>query len=46
VRYLALRDLLELSPDDPELSSAREAAHKQGPIATILARDEPAGVLG
>jgi hypothetical protein len=36
VRYLALRDLLDYPPDDPELAAAREAAHTQGPIAAIL----------
>jgi hypothetical protein len=36
VRYLALRDLKDLSPDDRELRAARKAAHRQGPIATIL----------
>ncbi|MBN1657178.1 MAG: nitrogen fixation protein NifH [Anaerolineae bacterium] len=42
VRYLALRDLLALPEDDPELQSARQAAHTDGPIATILdAMDEP-----
>ncbi len=32
VRYLALRDLLELSRDDPELKEAKTEAHKNGPI--------------
>ena len=36
VRYLALRDLMELSADDRELRVARKAAYQQGPIATIL----------
>jgi hypothetical protein len=36
VRYLALRDLLERPPADPELRAARTAAHKKGPIATVL----------
>ena len=41
-RYLALRDLLDLPNDDPELASARKAAHTGGPIAAILAEmDEP-----
>ncbi len=43
VRYLALRDLMELSADDRELRTARKAAHKQGPIAAILAEMEEAG---
>lgn len=38
VRYLALRDLLDLPPDDQKLKSARKAAHKEGPIATVLAK--------
>jgi hypothetical protein len=37
VRYLALRDLLRLPPDDPELVEARTTAHREGPIAAILA---------
>ena len=36
VRYLALRDLLDLPQDDAELRAARQAAHTQGPIAAIL----------
>jgi hypothetical protein len=36
VRYLALRDLLDLSPEDPKLLAAQQAAHMHGPIATIL----------
>lgn len=36
VRYLALRDLLSLPPDDPELQAARRQAHEKGPIATVL----------
>lgn len=43
VRYLALRDLLERPADDPELVSARKAAHTQGPIATILDAMHPEG---
>jgi hypothetical protein len=43
VRYLALRDLLELSADDRELRTARKAAHQHGPIAAILAEMAPAG---
>ena len=37
VRYLALRDLLDLEPADPELLAARAQAHQNGPIAQILA---------
>jgi hypothetical protein len=36
VRYLALRDLLDLPADDPELLAAQSAAHTQGPIAIVL----------
>ena len=36
VRYLALRDLLKLPADDPELLAARAEAHTRGPIAHIL----------
>jgi hypothetical protein len=43
VRYLALRDLLECTATDSELRSACKAAHKEGPIATILAEMEQAG---
>lgn len=43
VRYLALRDLLELPQDDPELTTARRTAHQQGPIAAILAQMDQAG---
>ena len=37
VRYLALRDQLDLPPDDKKVKSARKAAHKEGPIAQVLA---------
>ncbi len=43
VRYLAMRDLLELPSDDPRLRSARKFAHKEGPIAAVLARMEKEG---
>jgi len=43
VRYLALRDLINLPADDAEMKSARRKAHKEGPIAEILSRMEPAG---
>ena len=43
VRYLALRDLLDLSPDDRELRSARNAAHRDGPIAEILSHMDNEG---
>ena len=35
VRYLALRDLVE-NVSEAELSAAREAAHREGPIVAIL----------
>jgi hypothetical protein len=41
VRYLALRDLLDLSADDAGLVAAQELAHREGPIARVLeAMDE------
>jgi hypothetical protein len=43
VRYLALRDLLDLPPDDKKLKSARKSAHKEGPIAMILSNMEKEG---
>jgi hypothetical protein len=43
VRYLALRDLLELSSDDTELKEAQIDAHKNGPITTVLDNMNPDG---
>ncbi len=43
VRYLAMRDLLDLSPNDPKLKSARKSAHKDGPIAHILSKMDAEG---
>jgi hypothetical protein len=43
VRYLALRDLVGLAQDDPDLEAARKAAHTQGPIAAILDQMAPDG---
>jgi hypothetical protein len=43
VRYLALRDLLDLQPEDSELKSGRKKAHKEGPIATVLSHMEKEG---
>jgi hypothetical protein len=43
VRYLAMRDLLNCSPDDPELIDAQVQAHKTGPIAAILSNMNDAG---
>jgi hypothetical protein len=36
VRYLVMRDLLCLAPDDMDLKSARVKAHREGPIFTVL----------
>ena len=36
VRYLAIRDLLDLPVDDKELKKARKLAHREGPIAHVL----------
>ena len=36
IRYLAMRDLLDLSPDDGELKAIRKSAHKEGPIPVVL----------
>ena len=41
VRYLALRDLAEGGA--AELRAARKAAHRDGPIAAVLAKMDPAG---
>jgi hypothetical protein len=38
VRYLAMRDLLDLPPDDKKLKTARKLAHKEGPIPHILSK--------
>jgi hypothetical protein len=43
VRYLALRDLLERAKDDPELVSARQEAHRNGPIADVLDKMQAEG---
>ncbi|MCL5611611.1 MAG: nitrogen fixation protein NifH [Chloroflexi bacterium] len=43
VRYLAMRDLLELPDDDAEMKSARKKAHKEGPIADVLSHMEKEG---
>ncbi len=43
VRYLALRDLVRLHPEDPVLLAARAEAHTAGPIATVLDAMDPAG---
>ena len=43
VRYLALRDLLDLQANDPELVEAQKAAHTQGPIVAVLDNMHPKG---
>lgn len=43
VRYLALRDLLERPESDAELRQARQQAHTNGPIASILAEMDHTG---
>jgi hypothetical protein len=43
VRHLALRDLLDRPPDDPEVGAARSAATRADPIAAILVAQDPAG---
>ncbi len=43
VRYLALRDLLDLRTDDKELVTARKDAHEHGPIATVLSHMDETG---
>src|SRR4030042_4195870 len=43
VRYLAMRDLLTMPDDDPELVSARREAHEHGRISTILEKMKPEG---
>jgi hypothetical protein len=41
VRYLALRDIVEA--DEKEIKEARQKAHREGPIATILDNMNPEG---
>jgi hypothetical protein len=43
VRYLALRDVLELPAEERELKSSRKSAHKAGPIAVVLSKMEKEG---
>jgi hypothetical protein len=43
VRYIAMRDLLDLHPDDKKLKSARKLAHKEGPIAHVLSKMKEEG---
>jgi hypothetical protein len=43
VKYLALRELTGMAEDAPEMEAARQAAYRQGPIATILENMQEAG---
>jgi hypothetical protein len=43
VRYLVLRDLLSLSPNDKRLKSARKLAHREGAIGIVLSHMEKEG---
>jgi len=43
VRYLAMRDLLDLPADDKKLKAARKLAYKEGPIAHILSKMQEEG---
>lgn len=43
VRYLAMRDLLELPTDDSELLAAKELAHREGPLSEVLNAMNKAG---
>lgn len=43
VRYLALRDVVQLPAEDADLVAARAAAHQHGPIAHILDKMQPEG---
>ena len=43
VRYLALRDLFDILPDDKKLKSVRKSAHREGPIAVVLSNMEKDG---
>jgi hypothetical protein len=43
VRYLALRDLDALPPNNVKLRAARKEAYKSGPIAAVLSHMEKAG---
>ncbi len=43
VRYFALVDLLDRLPDDPSVCEARQAILESGPVAAILAAQDPQG---
>lgn len=38
IRYLAMRDLLDTPANETTMIAARELAHREGPIATILSK--------
>lgn len=42
-RYLAMRDLLDYPANDGDFITARDKAHRQGPIAQILAQMDESG---
>ncbi len=42
-RYFVLRELLERENDDPQVVSAQQAVMERGPVAAILAAQEPGG---
>ena len=46
VRYLALRDLMDIPADAPELQSAKVEAHRNGPIATSTGKYAAGRILG
>jgi hypothetical protein len=43
VRYLAMRDLLDLREDSPELLHPRSTAHQRGPITEVMANMSETG---
>jgi len=43
VRYLALRDVVDVPATDPQFILAKQQAHSQGPIAQILNNMQPQG---
>ncbi len=43
VRYIALRDLMDLPTDNAELIAAQELAHKKGEISLVLEKMDEAG---
>ena len=43
IRYYALRDLLNMPEDDPEMGRARRAIMESGPVPVILGAQQPDG---